>query len=216
MKTIAELAKAIEEESGLDISQLPQIGRFVWHARRTPVEVSLLFPLAQTAADQQELLDSMNPTVWKVNDVVPFSSGMLVFAIFEDVDEARVYAVPVDQSAGKNSGPPTLYRLSKLGSAGIWSQQTMTEDAFKTAIANEWLAVDQDARTPEDEREDVIAYIGDLPDNYPVKQLMRDLAEEAHLDGDDDEEDEEPEKVQNGAVASAPSPVENLLRENAS
>lgn len=214
-RTTSELAAAIEEEAGLDVAALPKIGRLVWHARRTPMEVSLLFPIVPEDG-RKELLDSMNPTDWRVNGPVPFNAGMVVFAIFEDADEARVYALPAAEADAKSLGPPTLYKLSKLSQVPLFSQQSLSLEAFKEAVANEWLAVEEDFTTAEKERDAVLEYLESLPANYSVKQAVLDIQDEKHLDSVDDDEDETQQNGQNAVLASAPSPVENLLRESVS
>jgi hypothetical protein len=124
--------------------------------------------------------DGVNFTTGKPS---PIDDGMTVIAVFNDDNEIRVYAVPLE---GSTSGDQTLkrYRVTKI-SPTIFVE-SMPVDTFKACVAQE--LVDLSLATPA---------IG-LAEDGVTKVLFPPLDRE---DGDDDD-DEEAEK----AAAAPASP----------
>jgi hypothetical protein len=76
----------------------------------------------------KELMESLNPTNFRVSMFNPLSPEQTVFAIFQSDTEARVYT-----TGGK---APRRYRLSK--STPTFGVELMSEETFIQEIADEW------------------------------------------------------------------------------
>lgn len=202
--TIAEIREAIIDEANTDdvISDLPRLKRFAWFARRTPIEVGLLYPMIEDAdpqagAKRDHLLSSMNPLVFVTGGPCAHDRRFVIVEMFQDDTDYRVYAVPTHEFPKER---PTLFKFSKL--QATFSETVLIMDGFVSAIANEWSEVDDDIFTLDRERSAVIDYLNTLPEGYACKRAAEDIEHEAHYPADD--EDEEEETPVNGAAPNAP------------
>lgn len=220
MKSTQELANLINEEAGLDVKKLPLTTMFVWHAQNTPNYVALMYSADLPDEEKQRLIKSAKPTVFYIDAPVPLpgTNGLNVYALFENEEEMRVYAVPVVGDAY----PPRLYRLSKNSVCAICSEQRMDWEAFVQLVAEEWTLVDSEMTAAEaaasNERDATVLYLKYLKEKgnpLSLDEMVQAIENEAHLDvlEEAEDEEEEPEAAANGAT-KANSPVEEVVARN--
>jgi hypothetical protein len=141
-----ELAKEIEERSGVIAADMPRLAHFVWFSG----------PNGQ-------------PTVMTGGQPLPFKANSLVYAMFQNDEVVRAYvlgAASMDQSA-----PPSRYTFSKQ--APTYSVEVMTLEVFMDEIADEWqAAAGLDDEDDEDEVDDDAA----SPSNGDVNIAHADVA----------------------------------------
>jgi hypothetical protein len=140
--------------------------------------------------------------VWKLNEPCPLpqmSDTLVVFSIFRDKGEARIYAAPL-----KEGTPYTRFVLGTEASSLF--AESMGLDVFRGLVGEELRALDSKINAADVERETVIDYLRTLPGDYPMAELISDLEELAHhevTEEDDGEPAKEPEPA--GGELSAPS-----------
>jgi hypothetical protein len=112
MNTI-ELSKKIVAQSGTEDIDIPMLATIQWFAG----------PWDATAP----------MTVIRHNETFPLNPAMLIFAMFQDDDEFRVYALPIKASTPPM--PPTRYRLSKTNR--VFSAESMSLGVFEEEMVDE-------------------------------------------------------------------------------
>ena len=129
-----ELAKEIEERSGVDPADMPRLAHFVWFS-----------------------VMNGGPTLFTVGQPLPFKKATVVYAMFQNDEVVRVYVLATAQEDDK-AAPPSRYTFSKQ--APTYSVEVMTLEVFMDEIADEWQAaaglddddvddeVDDDATSP--------------------------------------------------------------------
>jgi len=212
---LQELMRKIEDIAGFEPDyhlDLPNILSFGWFPFKSPIEVSLLQPI--TAPEKmQGLLDQMSPTVFRVGHVCPFNDTMTILAIFEDEDEARLYAVQTVSPNGvtQRALPPTRYTVSKH--APIYSTTAMPQDVFESEVAKEIAVVDESTGTDALLRIEALENIAEAAREVkePDKELFEALkaldAIDAGEDEDPDDEDDEEEETPPTPGSPAPAPA---------
>lgn len=211
-KTGPEIADAIKEGSGVEISKLPRHEAFLWFPRRTAIEVATLLAQlpdpsslaaiedgakreneqAQVAFERQDLIASLKPTVFRRGQPWPFNDVMVIWDMFDDGDSLVVYAIADrDRAEKKKPGAPlpvpSRYTVSK--SAPIFGAENMALDTWIDLIALEWATLGEDINGVEMERERVLEYLRSLPEDYRVRDAAADIEEEVHCIEDDGEDD---------------------------
>jgi hypothetical protein len=142
-------------------------------------------------------------TDFKHGEPNPLNPSMLIFRIFEDSEEVRVYCIQTeDPKEGEKAFPPSCYHLQK--SARVYSAHSMSLTMFVNELAEELRQVtgfyDPDMVTcPKcDVEVPELVHCGACGELLPIDP-----------DDDDDEEDEPEEPpsptVSAGSVAAAPS-----------
>jgi hypothetical protein len=178
--------KIIAEAQTTDpISELPRLRRIVWHQRRDASEVALLVStLDEKDPIYQERVNSflagLEPQVFALGAPCPCDRRLKIIEMFEEDTEYLVYAADDEVTA------PRLFRLSKA--EATFSEHSFTEDAFVSALANEWSNVDDGLFTMDRERNAVIEYLRSMPDGYSCDQAADDIENENHYEGDEDED----------------------------
>lgn len=213
MPTVQEIANLIEQKSLVDVASLPRKMRVVWFPKMNAQEVALLYPLADSDAKRQEMISSVYPTIWLREGPVPFNADMLIFEMFEDDAEYRIYAAP-KADAKPRPGPtgrtmpvaPQVYRLSKHSS--LLSQDALSYDMFISLIAEEWAMVDEGISTIDRECAMIVQHIEAQGPEYTMAKLLEDLREGVHREDDEeeDEEDDDDEEEPEAAPASPDTP----------
>lgn len=132
----ASLWKAVQETAGVELSEVPILAKYLW------------FPTPQSGG--------IAPTIIEMGEnEIPVKPGYVVFAMFQDTDEVRVYALAttVTDKAGKPN-PATRLTLSKH--QAIIGVEIMALDVFIEEVANEleMLAPDEGPDEEEEEEED--------------------------------------------------------------
>jgi hypothetical protein len=107
-----DLWAEIEGKANCKLGDAPVTLRFVW------------FPASPGG----------EPTVFSVGNAVPIKQDFLVFAIFHDADEARVYALPKVPKSDP-TGLPARLVLSKH--AAIVASEVLHPDVFVEVLAEE-------------------------------------------------------------------------------
>ncbi len=204
MATIEEIHKQIGEECekiGVDISRLRFKTAIQWFAAMGHMEAG--FQLDVAAAELQartidqktfvqrraNIVASTGPVVIRVKGRFPFNSSMAVVAIFGDDAEWRVYTLPIKSDDGSGNHPgPTCYTLGRH--AAVFDSEAMSLETFIAEIVDEWATVDSGQGARKIEQDAIVAYLNSLPDDYTVKQAAQDIADEIHLEGDEEEEGE--------------------------
>jgi hypothetical protein len=121
----------IEEQSGVDTSELPRGVFFVW------------FPAGFNDKGQPNA-----PTKFEVGKPVPSKPVLTVFALFQDDQSVRVYAL-ANANQQSDPPPPHRYTLSKI-SPTIFTE-VMGLTVFKEEIAVELIRLaGQDGDDPEE------------------------------------------------------------------
>lgn len=183
--TLEDVVKKIESEVGFDITATcPMQDLAVW------------FP--QTPGGP--------PTEFRAGDPMPFSGKYLVFQMFEDESEIRVYCIPskdADPSKMKET-LPRLFRLSKRAptftAATIFSSDTLVR-----LIATDWTMVAGDLTPLEREREKVADFVESQKEVTGADVLTWDEMADLIRSGEYDVEDEEDEEDTKPPPPPAPS-----------
>jgi len=214
-----QIMAEVAERSGVDLESLPVMMHYVWVARRTAMDVQVQLTLEQSKPDWaarpdvqkmqtiRSLMAEMDPMLltrfgsWPMGDA-------LIFALFQDETEVRVYTIP---KMGKDmtEAPPKIanrYRIAKANPLPVYGVDAFTFDAWMDAVAQEMEAVESEEdpaeAAVEEEREKVISYLESLPADYLMKDAIEDLDEELHLV--EREEEDEPGEVVSPANGSSP------------
>lgn len=138
--------------------------------------------------------------VWTHGKPVPLPSyqkSLVIFAMFHEDDEVRIYCAPVVPDVGY-----TCFILSRMAQTLV--ADTMTLDVFKTAVADEIRRSAGVTHGAELEKELVLNYLGGLPNDYPLSEILEDIDADVHRQAVDDEEPETDAAPTNGAT-TAPS-----------
>ena len=135
----------------------------------------------------------------KHGEPLPINPSMLVFRIFEDSDEVRVYCIQTEEAKdGEKSYPPSCYHLQK--SARVYSAHSMSLTMFIGELAEELRQVtgfyDPDEVT-------CPACGVDVPELVHCGACGKPLP----IDPDDpEEEDDEPEEAPSPTVSTVAAP----------
>lgn len=212
---IKDIEARIEDKLTFDRAKLPRFAAVKWVPRRSQFEATMLYAIAaedkskEGASRRQDIMESVQPTTLEVGAPWPFRRGMTVLAIFSDDDTHRVYAVQtLEELNGSPVVPPTRYTCRRGVDVVDFSAEVMHIDTFIDEIVDEWTLVAAGVSSAEEEKNDVVAYLEKLPDDYSVKQAAQDIAQDVHHDGEEDEEEEEPE-----APVSGPQPAPAVVQE---
>jgi hypothetical protein len=220
--TVDALKHLIEEESGLDIDQLSRTDSYKWFTRRTATEAAMFLSYlesksaqatdekvrAEIDAEKNAMWDSATkPIIFSRGKAHPLNDALVIWEIFQDEEELRVYTVPKEGAFVKLA----RYRMSK--SQPNFGVESMVPDTWISAVAAEWQAIDGEENPADNEREAVIDYMKAMPKDYSITDLIDDIEEELHLveTGESDEDPEETEETEdteqeaaaNGAAAVA-------------
>lgn len=227
MATIQEIHAQIGEKAdklGVDISQLRFKTAIRWFPPVGNLEASFQLDvaaaeLAARSIDQKtfvqrraQIVASTSPVVIRVGDAFPFNPTMRTVAIFGDSQEWRVYALPIKAAGDDPNKPhpgPTCYILNKF--SATYDAESMSIDVFISEIVDEWVEAKTGSASREFEKETIVAFLQSLPDDYSIKQAAADIAEDLHLEGDEEEEEglqEEGQQVEVAAQVVAPAPTE--------
>jgi hypothetical protein len=146
IQSAQDLWRMAEEEAGVVLGEVPIMIKYLW------------FPTPQSGGK--------NPTLFEVGvdekgnpKEIPLKPGFIVFGMFEDADEVRVYALATSpQDAQGKPNPPHRITLSKH--APVAGVAIMAIGVFVSAIADELLMLagidpdDDDDDDDDDEPED--------------------------------------------------------------
>jgi hypothetical protein len=220
----------IEEQTGLEIKNLPRKRTYLWVAKRTPLEVQMMMALLQASnkpipADQ--MLADLTPMLVGRLQLWPMNPDYTVAEMFDDELELRVYATAILTVGKDRIAHFVRYKIVKACPLPVFAVDEMSFDIWTDQIAEEWEAVNSDVNAAEEaaeeERGAAVTYLRSLPDDYRVKDAADDLEDENHLvevdepgsddddgDGENDSEldegdPEEPKKPQEQAAAAAPA-----------
>jgi len=222
-----QIAAEIANRTDAEIDKLPHKLHHVWVARSTPAEAQVRFsmlaadPKFAQCTDQQKsfelakLLAELDPMLLSKYADWPMSAGTLIFEMFEDETEVRVYAIP-KMSKDMTEKPPVVlnrYRICKANPLPTYGVEAMVLETWMNEVAREWDEVDGDISAVEiaveEERDDVVEYLKSLPADYQIKDAIEDVEEKLHLveteDDDDDEEEEEEKKETKATEGETPS-----------
>jgi hypothetical protein len=144
-----ELWTEVAGRSGVSLEDLPMVSQYVWPA---PEGV-------------------MSFTIGKKS---PFNSPALVFAIFVDGDEARIYTLPSPDAKEEQKAPKRYI----LQSAGRFGTSAMPLDTFLDEVSEEVGDLDPVA----EERELVASYL----EGKALQSLADEIRDGAHLDQEDE------------------------------
>jgi hypothetical protein len=144
MKTVGDLTKKIVEMSGVDVESLPFGGLFV-----------------RRVYDDKEKLRVLT---FRSNKPSPMDSGMLVFAMFHDEFETRVYLVPAGEGKDKPTDPkPPTRMVFDKGSTDYFGETFTSWDTFCAEMASELRVVDEATAEPADFEGEEPAPNGEAP-----------------------------------------------------
>lgn len=177
LTTVQDFFKYVQENAVSDIDELPKVGSVGWFG---PNGGLIYFE------------------VGKPNPYDPFS---LVFAIFQDGDEFRLYqlpgAIPKEPEKAKDwrVRPPSRWTLSRL--APTYAAEAFPHlDAMADAVLEEWDQVGEGMTSADAELELVLAHLEAAGPLTTRQELIDELTATLHRgahDGADDDEDDEPE-----------------------
>jgi hypothetical protein len=221
MTTIQEIHNQIAEEAkkiGIDIDKLRTKTAIQWFPLMGNLEASFQLDVAAAefqsrAIDQKtfeqrraQIVSATGPVIIRVGDRFPLNPAMCAVAIFGDDAEWRVYALPIksdDDDPNKPHPRPACYTLSRH--AAVLDLEAMPMETFVSEIIDEWAVVDSAAGARKIEQDAIVAYLQTLPDDYSVKQAARDIADEIHLEGDEEEPEPESGPKEQATVNGQPA-----------
>jgi hypothetical protein len=215
MVTYADLHGEISERSDVDgIMSLPRVDAYKWFPRENRAECMVTLTncglmLGRILADpatpeevkstieqvQNQIGSSMAPIIFQRGHTNPLNAKLVVFEMFDDDDEMRIYCVAkFEGQVDAETSRAIRYHLSK--SQNTFCSQSMTLDLWLDQIAEEWEAVNEATNPAEVEREAVLEYLEGLKADSPLSDAIEDIREGLHLE--EIEEDDEPEPGEEG------------------
>jgi len=178
-----DLLSEICDLAGVNFDQLPQTMVCRW------------FPMGSTSEGR--------PSEWKWNEAPPGNPAFLIFALFQDTDEIRVYCI-VNASAnvpdGKKMQPPRRITLTKI--SPVMTAENMHPDVFKEEIAKEFQLL-AELGADEIEREQIVGWLRST-NQLALAQAIEDGAHEGWEPPDEPDETEPEER----GVQAEPAPPE--------
>src|ERR1700694_5855781 len=165
-------------------------------------------------------MSDMVPMLLSTRNVWPPSPSNLIYEMFEDEDEIRVYAITAPgvtaDTIREHVFPERCnrYRINKANPKPVYGVEQMVLETWIERIAEEWKVLDGETieAAVEGELENVVEYLHSLEEGYRITDVISDLEEELHRVEADEEEEEEGDpkpapKVENGASAVAQTAV---------
>lgn len=203
-----QIAVEIAKRADVKIEELPIKTAHVWVSKFTAMDVQTKLALKNASPEWagfsnerkgeelNALMADMTPMVLQRRGSWPMTDGVLIFEMFEDEDELRVYAMPTKTKDGKPANAMVRYRINKACSLPVYGAEMMPLETWMNLIAEEWQALDADINVAEVavevERDAVLAYLRSVPADYLVKDAADDIEEELHLVEVDETDESEP------------------------
>lgn len=167
--------------------------------------------------ERNAVLASMKRTFFDIGQPCPIKPSLIVFGLFEEENEVRVYCMGPSDPQPEEKAYLVLarYRLSKA--ASIYSMDELTPNAFIDEMSDEFVQLREGLNSAEKERAAVLEYgeimaehaPGETP--YTLKEFLEDLREGLHVESGENDEEDEPEppavKSEPPAVKSEPAAV---------
>jgi len=132
----------------------------------------------------------------------PFNGKYTIVALHHDADSVRLYEAASAADPGEKLPPARLVTLSKT--AKTMFAEVMNLERLVDMLAEELSMLTDDCGPAERERERILAYLGEMHPGTTVRTVAEHIAEEKHLEEDDDEP--EPTEGPNGEHAPPPPP----------
>lgn len=123
IRDVAELWKAVEASAGVSLGDVPILTKYLW------------FPTPQSGGTLPTIIE-MGSSDGAEPAEIPVKPGFIVFGMFQDTDEIRVYAL-AKATKDANGRPNPPHRLSLSKHAPIIGVEIMALEVFIDEVANE-------------------------------------------------------------------------------